>query len=252
MSLSVLDQLWDLHLNPNKQAPTSLIESNISIGEGQDIQLELLNRWLERGEEIGGWKIGMTSGASRNAMGDGIRPFGFILKSRINSSETMLPLEQLQNGGVENEVCFDFKTRLSNNTSPAQAKNAVNTIYPAFEINQKRLPQSAQSGLRVADNLSNWGIVHGSEAGAEIEINSIQVTLSHNGKEIERTDSKGHIDDHYESIATLANNLSQYGHSIEAGQKIITGAFGKTPFREGVFHGSFSHNIGSVTVELVK
>lgn len=252
MSLSVLDQLWDLHLNPNKQAPASLIETNLSIDEGQDIQLELLNRWLERGEEIGGWKIGMTSGASRNAMGDGIRPFGFILKSRINSSETRLPLERLQNGGVENEVCFDFKTQLSTGTSPEQARQAVNTIYPAFEINQKRLPQSAQSGLRVADNLSNWGIVHGSGGDAELDINSIQVTLSHNGKEIEKTNSKGHIDDHYESIATLANKLGHFGHSIKVGHKVITGAFGKTPFTEGLFHGSFSHNVGSVTIELVK
>lgn len=252
MPLSLLDELWDLHQNPKKRALADLLESDLSIDEGQEIQLQLLNRWLDQGEEIGGWKIGMTSGASRNAMGDGIRPFGFILQSRVNPSETKLPLERLQNGGVENEVCFSFSSLLSTDTTPEAARNALSAIYPAFEINQKRLPQSAQSGLRVADNLSNWGIVYGSGVETEIEINSIQVHLSHNGKEIEQTDSKGHIDDHYQSIATLANKLGQYGHSIEVGHKVITGAFGKAPFAEGTFQGTFSHGIGNVTVELIK
>ena len=37
-----------------------LIETNISADEGQWIQLEMLSRWLNEGEELGGWKMGMT------------------------------------------------------------------------------------------------------------------------------------------------------------------------------------------------
>ena len=82
------------------------MDTPLSIEEGQKLQIQLLERWLEQGEELGGWKIGMTSGASRNAMGEGIRPFGFILKSRIGSNNEKLNLTELRNGGVENEVCF--------------------------------------------------------------------------------------------------------------------------------------------------
>ena len=252
MSLSLLDHLWDLHQNPGKETPRELLESQLSIEEGQTLQLGLLDRWLEQGEEIGGWKIGMTSGASRNAMGDGIRPFGFILQSRIKQSETRLRLDQLHRGGVENELCFGFGTSLSSGTNPEKAKLAVNGIYPAFEINQKRLPLDAPSGLRVADNLSNWGIVHGLNAGTDIGIDSISVNLSRGDDHIEKTESQGHIDDHYQSISTLANNLGQHGRTIEVGQKVITGAFGKTPFVEGIFQGHFSHDVGNVKVELIK
>ena len=185
-------------------------------------------------------------------MGDGIRPFGFILQSRIKKRETRLRLDQLHRGGVENELCFGFGTSLSSGTNPEKAKLAVNGIYPAFEINQKRLPLDAPSGLRVADNLSNWGIVHGLNAGTDIGIDSISVNLSRGDDHIEKTESQGHIDDHYQSISTLANNLGQHGRSIEVGQKVITGAFGKTPFAEGIFQGHFSHDVGNVKVELIK
>ena len=250
MSISILDQLWFLHQNPGQQAPQAMMDTPLSIEEGQKLQIQLLERWQEQGEELGGWKIGMTSGASRNAMGEGIRPFGFILKSRIGSNNEKLNLTELRNGGVENEVCFGFNASLSAGTTVDDAKLKVASIHPGFEINQKRLPNNATSGLRVADNLSNWGVVYGQDAGTDIEINDIFVELYANGKSIEHTTSQGHIDDHYRSISTLANKLGEHGLSIEKEHKVITGAFGKTPFAKGFFEGKFSHEMGSVSLEI--
>ena len=251
MSPSNLDQLWFLHQNPKKKAPKTLLDIPLSIEEGQKLQIQLLERWLEDGEELGGWKIGMTSGASRNAMGDGIRPFGFILKSRIGLSNKKLDLNELYNGGVENEVCFGFNSSLTAGTTMEDVKHTVASIHPGFEINQKRLPSNASNGLRVADNLSNWGIVYGHDAGTEIDLNEIVVSLYANGESIERTASQGHIDNHHQSICTLANKLGEYGLSIEKEHKVITGAFGKTPFAKGFFEGKFSHDIGSVSLEII-
>src|SRR5262245_32733431 len=47
-----------------------------------EIQLAVLEEMLKRGERLAGWKVGMTSGPSRDAMGAGFRPFGYILQSR--------------------------------------------------------------------------------------------------------------------------------------------------------------------------
>jgi len=38
--------------------------------------------------------------------------------------------------------------------------------------------------------------------------------------------------------------------SIEKEHKVITGAFGKTPFAKGFFEGKFSHEMGSVSLEI--
>ena len=50
--------------------------------QGLALQLEVLSRFRDAGEKLGGWKIGLTSGPGRDAMGKGFRPFGFILETR--------------------------------------------------------------------------------------------------------------------------------------------------------------------------
>ena len=61
MSISILDRLWFLHQNPGHQAPQILMDTPLSIEEGQNLQIQLLERWLDQGEELGGWKIGTVS-----------------------------------------------------------------------------------------------------------------------------------------------------------------------------------------------
>ena len=68
--------------------------------------------------------------------------------------------------------------------------------------------------------------------------------------EIERVASDGHMDPHYESLAILAQRLADFGHALQPGQQVITGAYGKTPFAAGRFAGDFSLGIGRAVLEL--
>ncbi len=250
----IVDLLWRVHNDPGGGHEAALAELDVPFDEGQALQLELLARWLEEGKVVGGWKIGMTSGASRNAMGEGLRPFGFILADRIFDSGATLPLDKLHRGQVENELCLVMGSKLGAGATTEAARNAVAGIAPAFEVNQKRLTGGAGPGLRVADDLSNWGIVVGEAAPIPVALNEMTVTLvaEHNGEDriIESVSSPGHIDDHFESLATLARRLAEYGQQLEAGQRVITGAYGKTPFAHGSYRGDFDQSVGSVAVNL--
>jgi 2-keto-4-pentenoate hydratase len=254
---NILDTLWALHQNPDLD-PTPLREaSELSADEGQLVQLQLLERWLEQGEELAGWKIGMTSGESRNALGDGIRPSGFVLRSRTLHSGASIPRKDLYKGGVENELCFVMADYLGEGATPALAKGAIAGVTAAFEINQKRLPPGCSAGLRVADNLSNWGIVVGATvplANTTADLAELEVALygdTGKGEQlVESVPSQGHIDDHFESLSILANRLHRFGHTLAPNQYIITGAYGKTPFAPGSFRGDFSVGIGGVRVEI--
>jgi len=224
--------------------------SELSIQDGQRLQLALLQRWQARGETLGGWKIGMTSGQNRNALGDGIRPFGFLLAGRILPSGSTLGIEALHRGQVENELCFLMGTSLGAGATAGDAAAAVAAVLPAFEINQKRLPPQAPPGLRVADNLSNWGIVIGDPVHAPAQLGELRVTLRQRTGIIEQVASAGHIDDHYESLAVLANTLAEHDLTLSPGQYVITGAYGKTAFAPGSYYGHFDLDIGEVTVHL--
>jgi len=246
----LLDALWQLHQNPGNGPSVQLLDADIGFDEGQAIQLRLLQRWLDQGEALGGWKIGMTSGTSRNAMGDGIRPFGFVLEDRIRSNHDQLRLASLYNGGIENELCLIVGSEMGAGTTPASAREGIAAIAPGFEINQRRLPADASAGLRVADDLSNWGILAGTPVEIPERLDDLVVTLYGDGKEIGRVASAGHIDDHFESIATLANRLAQFGQALQPGQRVITGAYARTPFATGKFHGDFGQAIGTVHLEI--
>lgn len=250
----IVDILWRVHNAPaaGHEAELSSLPHDraLTLAEGQQCQLELLSRWLNTGERIGGWKIGMTSGASRNAMGDGIRPFGFILESRIKTAADQLSVGALHRGQVENELCFLIGSELGQGANRQDAMQAVEAVLPAFEINQKRLPGDATPGLRVADDLSNWGIAIGEPSQPLDDLSALTVTLNNQNGIIEQVASAGHIDDHYESLATLARGLAEYGHALRPGQYVITGAYGKTPFAPGTYTGEFDLGIGSVTVNL--
>ena len=258
MHSTLLDTLWQLQLDPDYGATDLLLDAELSADEGQALQLQLLERWLNAGETLGGWKIGMTSGESRDALGPGIRPFGFVLSSRLLQSGADIPRDALYRGGVENELCFIVDEPLGADASASSARAAIRSAAPGFEINQKRLPPGCNAGVRVADNLSNWGIVAGTAVAAPNTLNDLAVTLYRNPAAVQPQQehqvgciqSAGHIDDHYESLAILARRLHDFGHELQPGQWIITGAYEKHPFEIGKFRGHFSAGIGDVSVSL--
>lgn len=249
MSDKLLEVLWQGAME-GKFEPG---ERDVSLVEGQQLQVALQERWRQEGFTVGGWKLGMTSGQSRDVFGAGIRPFGFILQRRIFSSGAALSCAAIGKAGIENELCFTMGADLDGNADREEAAAAIASVAPAFEINQRRIVGPTSPGMRIADNLSNWGLVVGTPISVPEDLTGFTVVLSNTqeveGKqEIERVIAKGHIDDHFSSVARLARVLAEYGLSLNAGDQVITGAFTRTQLTPGQYTGSFGSPIGDVSV----
>lgn len=203
--------------------------------------------------EVGGWKVGLTSGAARDSMGPGFRPFGYILTQRIFPSGKTLALADFAVVGVENELCFRLAESLSGDASRDDAIAAVDCAAPAFEINEPRLPSGASAAERLADNLSQYAIVVGPEARppwAGFDFDGIVVALKRNGDPLQTVAAAGHIDDHFASIAALARQLARFGRSLAAGDRIITGSYTRHRVAAaGVYCGEFGPPFAPVRVE---
>ena len=217
---------------------------------GLNRQLETLEGKLAAGEALGGWKVGLTSGQARDSMGPGFRPFGYILESRIFASGARIGLDAFERVGVENECCFTIGRELAGKVSRDAVADAVQGVAPAFEINERRLPADAPATDRLADDLSQWGIVSGdSRAVAGVDFESLVVTLARDGEAVEAVAARGHIEDHFDSIAALAAQLSRFGRTLQPGQRVITGSFGRCPVTEpSRWSGDFGSELGVVEV----
>ncbi|MCZ6641880.1 MAG: hypothetical protein O7F71_09920 [Gammaproteobacteria bacterium] len=249
MSEALLEELWRGATDGSFQPG----EVDVSLAEGQRLQVALQQRWHEEGCTVGGWKLGMTSGASRDVFGAGVRPFGFILQERIFTSGSTLTCSTIGKAGIENELCFTIGADLGADASRDDAIAAVKSVAPAFEINQRRISGPTSPGMRIADNLSNWGLVTGTSIPVPEDLTGFTVVLSNTDategtEEIDRVTALGHIDDHFSSIAKLARVLAEHGLSLRVGDRVITGAFTRTTLTPGRYTGSFGSPIGDVSV----
>lgn len=247
---AVLDHLWRSQM-AGRTDPAEF--PDLDVDAGQALQVALLERYRADGRAIGGWKVGLTSGVGRDSFGKGVRPFGFVLTDRIFGSNAVLSLKAIGSCGVENELCFTLAERLGSGATPASARNAVATVAPAFEINQLRLRGRASPGLAVGDNLSQWGIVVGEERPVpdDFDFDALTIVLSRDGTSVETTQARDHIDDHFKSLATLANTLARFGLSLERGHRVITGSYTRqsvpAPSR---WTGAFGSPLGDVHVSI--
>ena len=216
--------------------PSELV-GQLTFDEALQVQLDILERRFAEGERLAGWKIGLTSATVRAHFGTERQPFGHILESGVVPSPGEVALNDLVVGcGVEPELCVTMGADLRGpGVTADEARAAVATIAPGMEINQKRSGGTTDFELSVADNLTQWAIVQGpaSPVAGGFDSDSLRVTMSCNGEVRAHVVGRDVIDDHFVSVATLANILGQYGRHLEAGQRLITGSFSKHDVSRG-------------------
>ena len=121
-----------------------LITADHGLRQALSLQLAVLQRFLAAGEQLGGWKVGHTSGRRRGVLGRDFRPFGYILDSRIMRSGDTLGHDRIMSCFIEPELCLVLGAPLKGeDVDPVTARDAVRAVAPAFELNEVRLPPEA-------------------------------------------------------------------------------------------------------------
>ena len=229
------DRIWEGYRR-GEFFPAELV-GRLSFDEALRVQLDILERRLADGERLAGWKIGLTSATVRAHFGTDRQPFGHILESGVVASPGEVVLDRLVVGcGVEPELCVTMGSDLRGpGVTADEARAAVASVAPGMEINQKRASGVTDFELSVADNLTQWAIVQGppSPVADDFDSDSLRVTMSCNGEVRADVVGRDVIDDHFVSVATLANVLGEYGRYLEAGQRLITGSFSKHDVSRG-------------------
>lgn len=209
----------------------------IDLHQALDLQLAVLDQNLAAGKEVGGWKVGLTSAASRAKLGADERPFGFVLAERTLETGQQLAASDVRNLSIETEMCFTVGREITDETiTPDRVLDHITSVSAGFELNEQRATTARPDFCAmVTDCLTNWGIVAGtgvSPASAD-ELSATTITMERNGEEVFSGRSSDHCDDHTISLCRLVEQLALHGQTLKAGQKVITGAFARFPAEAG-------------------
>lgn len=223
---ALTDLLWR-SLRAGVHDPVEL-QGRLSIDEGYAVQLGLIDRYVEAGDALVGWKVGLTAKAIQAQVGYHEPVLGFLLASGHRPSGALLVHDELIRPRFENELCLTIgETLRGPGVTSAQARAAIAQVAPAFEIVEQRQGPASGLGLVLADHCQNKAFVTGAPVPlGDRDLAAVTVEVVVNGVLQERALGVEVLGEGpVASVAWLANKLAGFGRALEAGSRVMSGSF---------------------------
>ena len=192
------------------------------------VQLGLLERYVRAGDRHAGWKVGLTAKAMQAQQGVHEPVFGFLLGSGERSSGTRFHYADLIHPGFENELCLTVgRTLRGPGITTEQAAAALSGMAPALEIIERRGDFAGDLNLALADNAQQKAFVTGEPLAVPpgFDLAAVSVDIIVSGTHCERAMGSEVLGTPAASVAWLANKLAEFGLSLEAGMRVMSGSF---------------------------
>lgn len=219
---AAIDSFWSARARGEYFPPEWF--DQLSLDEAYRIQLGLIARRCEEGEQQIGWKVGLTAPAIQQQFGFHEPVFGCVLDSR--RSGHVFRSNELIRPGFEPELCFRVKEPLSGEVSIATVRQAIDEVYPALEIIETRGDLSAQIAVAMADNAQQKTVILGNPISPDgLMFDAIQATVQINGKTVATGRGSAVLGNPLNSVIWLARKLTEFERGVRPGDLIMSGSF---------------------------
>src|ERR1043166_9724609 len=153
----------------------------LDLDEAYRIQLALIDRRVAAGERQIGWKVGLTAKPIQQQFGFHEPVFACVLETQ--PSGHIFGATELINPGFETELCIKLRQGLEGSVSLEQVRDAVDVVYPSFEIIETRGDLVKQIALALADNGQQRSVVIGAPVKLvpALQLDQVEVQRRHNG-----------------------------------------------------------------------
>ena len=199
------------------------------------IQKSWLDRRLADGEQVVGYKIGLTSKAMQLAMNIDTPDYGVLTDAMVFENGSTLLADDFMDPRIESEFAFVLKAPLfGESVSIEEVMMATEYIQPALElISARSFRVDPDTGYTrnvcdtIADNAANAGIILGGKPVSPdgLDLPHAGAILKVNG-EVEDTGLGAAVMGHPgHGISWVCRRFAQHGVGLEAGQVILSGSF---------------------------
>jgi 2-oxopent-4-enoate/cis-2-oxohex-4-enoate hydratase len=224
------DSLFEARKNVRQCEPLTA-RAGLTLRDAYTISDINLARRLSQGNaRVTGKKIGLTSRAVQKQLGVAEPDFGWLTSDmNVPFGETVAIAGLLQ-PRVEGETAFVLKRRLRGpGVSVADVIRATDFVLPCIEIIDSRVRDwKIKIQDTVADNASSALFVLGTEPVRlrDVDLRLAGMALRIDGEVLSSGSGAACLDHPCLAVAWLANKLGEYGVALEAGEVILSGAFG--------------------------
>lgn len=214
---------------------TTAVHPDMTIDDAYRVQAAWLRRKLDRGEQLVGHKIGLTSRAMQSAMNITTPDSGFLTESMVFAPDSDLRVSDFCDPKVEVELAFVLGSDLAgHDLSTDDVLDATEYVTPAIELiaarSYRKDPETGRTRTvvdTIADNAADAGIICGGTrvAPRDTDLRWVGALAARNGVIEETGLAAGVLGHPAEGIVWLARRYAEQGLTLEAGQIILAGSF---------------------------
>ena len=199
---------------------------SLTVEDAYEIQKLCIDQAESRGDNIVGWKMGLTSKAKQESVGVSDPIYGRLTKP-MELTEPVLSLEGLIHPRVEPEIAFVMNKELKGDSlTPRDIWMATEFIVPAVEVIDSRYRNFSFTLVDVvADNASSSKFLLGNQAYSPFHtsLSEVDVKMTQNGEEVQKGTGAAVLGHPVKSIVELTRMINKEGLSIKPGMVILTG-----------------------------
>jgi 2-oxo-hept-3-ene-1,7-dioate hydratase len=229
------DDLYQAEINRQPIDPITLTHPDMSMDDAYAIQKSWVDKKINDGRRIVGYKIGLTSRAMQKAMKINEPDYGVLLDDMVFADGSEIETAQFCDPRIEVELAFVLKDKLEGeNVTIFDVLNATDYVVPALEIIAARShrvhPDTGYTRTikdTIADNAANAGIIIGGRPikPLDVDLRWCGALFYQNGVLEETGLAAGVLNHPANGICWVAKRFAPHGIALEPGQIILAGSF---------------------------
>ncbi len=207
----------------------------MTIDEAYRVQAAWLDLRLDRGEQVIGHKIGLTSRAMQQAMNIDTPDSGFLTDAMVFAPDEPVAAADFCDLRLEVELAFVLADDLSGaDLAIDDVLDATGRVTAAVELIASRTPRTDPATGRtrtvvdtIADNAADAGIVTGGHpvGSRDLDLRWVGAVAYRNGAVEETGLAAGVLDHPANGVVWLARRYNEQGMPLRSGQVILSGSF---------------------------
>ncbi len=201
---------------------------DISYADAYAVQIKTFDTRVKAGAVIVGKKIGLTSKAMQDQFKIREPDYGMITNHMVIREGQPIAMSSLIVPKIEPEIAFLLKEDLKGpGINAANVLEATEGVLPAFEVIDSRYKDwKITVKDSISDNASAASMILGGKLTPvkDLDLRLIGLVVEKNGVVVSTAAGAAVLGNPAESVAWLANKLTEYGITLKKGEFVMSGS----------------------------